>query len=221
MSISVWFLGQGVDWPSNVRQALLVTGGVGLMASLLFETGKWLLRHLPLPWFPNRWWRMLSWVKERPRLRLLVMNPPGVTQSPSGLIEGCSIGLTLQEDTTHARVNVTIRYDAAVLILRQQRNGERLKFIFRPVDAGGFLSEPQNPSSRNVIVTFVWTGGPQKSDHAPNFSADYEFRVTGIRGILQKSKALSGELPALAWRREHLAMSAGSYAPVERRAMFS
>jgi len=128
------------------------------------------------------------------------LNMPITVQAESGLVDSCRLAPTIWEDTIATGVKSAILYENATLVMRQKRLGASRSFVFRPTEAGGFLSQQHAPEQRAVIVEFRWTAAPQWPDDAPDFNSDFDLALKGVTANIQTKPPLSGSLPTLKWR---------------------
>jgi hypothetical protein len=157
-----------------------------------------LLRRCPPPWACSPIWRLGDWLRQRPRLSILV----APVQAIQGLIvlEGAKASLTLQRNASRTRRPTRILLDGARLVLTQRRPDQTITWVFVVEEAGGFLAMPVKAGSDdNVIATFRATGFPKPMSQLVDFARPFELILTGAEAIIGEDRPLRGGLPAARW----------------------
>lgn len=189
------------DLPDIVRQTLLGVGSVGLAVSLVLLGWQNLFRRLPWPWLPRQSFRILRWLSWRPRLGILIVNTPVSYQSNTGSVEQCDVGVIVAEGAPREGRSLALRYDDAELILQQRHGGKFRRFVFAPSNVPAELGAPRTSEDRNVHLLFRWRAGSDQI--TPNFAADYQLILTGVRAAVASGRArVDGVLPAMTWTHD-------------------
>jgi hypothetical protein len=173
--------------------ALAFGAGVGFWLGV-----QMLLRRCPLPWACSPIWRLGDWLRQRPRLSILV----APVEAIQGLIvlEGAKASLTLQRSASRTRLPTRILLDTARLTLTQKRGDQTITWVFVTEETGGFLAMPVKAGSNdNVIVVFRGTGFPKPQSELVDFARPFDLVLTGGEGVVGERRPLRGGLPAARW----------------------
>lgn len=183
------------------RWAWLVVGlaaFAGLMA--LAARGLRLLRQrTPGPSLANPVWRSVRWVRERPRVSVLLAAPSAI--SGVSTLDALTIRLTVHRGVARTRRPCLVDFDDAVLILTQRRQGQTRVWRLRPVETGGFLSLPiKSGDSDDVVVDFRLMALPLASSQAPDLHQPFALVLDEVRATLRSARPVSGRLPKAHWQ---------------------
>lgn len=157
-----------------------------------------LLGRCPLPWACSPIWRLGDWLRQRPRLSILVA--PVETIQGLTVLEDAKASLTLRRDASRTRQPTRILLDAARLTLTQKRADQTITWVFATEEAGGFLAMPvKSGSDDNVIAVFRATGFPKPQSQLIDFARPFELVLTDAQAIIGERRSLRGGLPAARW----------------------
>jgi hypothetical protein len=185
--------------PEFIAKPLASLAGVIIVVSVLAYGWRWMARRVPRPWLPRPIWRARTWLAHRPTLSIITATPKIVTSATT--MDECKITLQIARSLSASPTRARICFDHAFLEFRRTDRKRAEPFIFRPVEAGGFLALEMEPRSWNsVILEFSGVRFPIHLPHAPQFDGDYELTLRGVRAVFGGRKGFEGELPPVVWR---------------------
>ena len=173
---------------------LVIACALAAAAAATVKTITRLRERHPGPWLARPTWRSGRWLRERPRLSIVAA--AAEARFDISTLEALTVHLTVWRSAAPTRRPCTISFDDAVLVLTQGDRTWRL----RPVDSGGFLSEPVPPGrSDAVMVVFAAIRVPLASSQAPDLNRAYTLRLRDDEVILQGRRPVRGLAPSAEW----------------------
>ena len=189
-----------VPRPPRMVTLAIVAAASALAAYALAVKG-WthLLERAPRPWLPLPFWRVARWIRQRPSVSI-IQPFPKIEAGPS-TVDHCAFSITVGRNLVRAGAGmVTLRFDAASLVMTQMKHGRHRRFVFSPTEVGGFLALPTRGGAFDAVkVDFVAAGAPWAPQDAPDFTADYTLELRGVCAAVDGPVRLAGELAPATW----------------------
>ncbi|MEV5022587.1 hypothetical protein MRBLMA1_002444 [Sphingobium sp. LMA1-1-1.1] len=200
--------------PEPLGLSVVIGAGAVLLSALTIMGWRRLLVRMPRPWFPRPFFRIGFWLRHRPTTSIITVAPQ--VSMTGTTMDQCRLHLTLWRNLTRTPCKAVIRFDTAMLVLRQSDRPHARNHIFRPKEAGGLLHLPIPAQSVDSIkIEFAATGLPAPFPNAPDFSSDYRIELTGVFAEIQGRKPTICELPPVVWNMRPSDYHPGSTLPIE------
>lgn len=186
--------------PIPARWAWTVVGVSAAAAVLVLamRAAHSLRRRRPGPWIARPFGRSARWMRERPRLSILLASASATFGIST--LDALTVHLTVHRNVARSRRLCVISFEDAVLTLVQRHRRQRRVWRLRPVESGGFLSQPLEAGrSDNILIVFAPVALPLASAHAPDLNRPYSLVLDLVEGTLQGHRPVSGRLPKAKW----------------------
>jgi hypothetical protein len=155
--------------PHVVAMPLTVLAGTLFFGAHFVRWWRALRVRVPGPWFTVPVWRFPHWIQHRPTVQILLAAP---SQSiDNGVINECRFKLTVWRNVSNAIEPTFFHFDRAILEMRNEGASGR-PFCFRPVESGGLLLLPVQPSRSDAIVLGLRLNQSQKASAVARATAD-------------------------------------------------
>ncbi len=167
-------------------------GSTLLIPQLVIRSSRAVAAHIPpRPWLARPLRDTLRWIKERPRVAIIQIQPHA-TQALTGIIEAWEMSVTVQESSASKRP-YRIDYRSARLEVRPHRAGAE-PVILVPAETGGWLAQDRH-GPQGVIVKFRWPAVPRWPDRAPDLAHGATVVLSNVEGQLNAKRSIHGALP--------------------------
>ena len=188
--------------PIPVRWGWIAVGAAATVAAtmLVLRFLQRVVRLHPGPWIPHPFWRSRRWVRERPRVSILLASASA--NFGISTLDSLMVSLTVHRDASRSRRPCEILFDDAVLTLVQRHRGELRAWRLRPIESGGFLALPMaSGQSDHALVVFALVALPLASAHAPDLNEPYSLALDRVAGKLLGARPILGRLPNARWAK--------------------
>lgn len=169
---------------------LLVTIGWSIRGT------SWLLRALPLPWFPRPAHRVIAWLRRRPAITILQAVPH--IEIENDLLVTCTLQLLITRSSTRSATPAIIDLSGAKL--RCNCEAANRWHLFKPRQSGGFFLMPIASAGDTIRVDFDLIQLPVPLPDGPDLSTPYTLTLTGVVGELGGPQPMRGRLPKSEWQ---------------------
>jgi hypothetical protein len=145
--------------PRAIGLPVAVVAGSLFFLSFAVRGWRWLIQRLPLPWFPQPFWRTLYWLRYRPSITIITATPK--VDFGNTVMNGCEISLMVCRNPSNLPTDASIDFDHAELVFTRTDAKPTRQHVFSPTETGGFLAldVPKN-STDNVVIAFSATRLP-------------------------------------------------------------
>jgi hypothetical protein len=180
--------------PTQWAWAIVALAAALLAAALGLQALHRLRLRVPGPWISRPPWASRRWLRQRPRVSLLV----AAANAAFGVstLDRLRIHLTIHRSVDRTPRPCRILFDDAVLTLIQIRRGEVLRLRLGPDETGGFLGLPMDAGrSDSVVIEFSLIAAPVPVAQAPDLRQPYRLELDGVRAIVASRHPVAGRLP--------------------------